>query len=414
MNLPLFIARRMTPDSGDNRPGIMVRIASAAVSISLAVMLLSIAVIRGFKTEISRRLVGFAAHTEVADIRSMHSMESAPVTPTPVLEKLLTDRPGLLSIAPYAAKGGIVRTDDGMQGILLKGIDPRYDTRFLASLLVEGELPRCGDSVRHKDVLLSLPAARRLNVAPGDKVELLFVEEDAAPRRDRFKVSGLYVSGMAEIDDLLAVTDIRNVQRLMGWTRGEVSGYELMTTSLAEAASFSAQLNRDLLYAEDEETVNLVATSIMQRYPWIFDWLRTHDVNAVVILTIMLLVALFNMTSVLLISVLERTRMIGLLKALGMNDVQLQRVFLCRAGFIMLRGMVWGNLIALTLCLVQRYGHVVKLDAAGYLLSEVPVSLGVGWWLGVNAGAALLILLLLALPAWMVSFVRPDESIRYE
>ncbi len=248
----------------------------------------------------------------------------------------------------------------------------------------------------------------------GDKVEMLFIESDATPRRDRFKVSGIYFSGMAELDDRLAVTDIRNVRRLTGWENGEVSGYELMLDEGTDRELFTRALNRALLYSDLEEVENLTASSIEQRYPTLFDWLRTHDVNAAVILTIMLIVALFNMISVLLILVLERTRMIGLLKALGMTDGQLQRLFLCRAAFIILKGMAWGNAVALLFCLGQRYGHFLKLDAAGYLLSEVPIAVEWSWWLGVNLGAAAVILLLLTLPTYLVSYVRPDESIRYE
>ena len=172
--------------------------------------------------------------------------------------------------------------------------------------------------------------------------------------------------------------------------------------------------NLDLLYNGPEGLENLVFRSVQERYPAMFDWLRTHDVNAAVILGIMLLVALFNMISALLILVLERTRMIGLLKALGMNNRTLQKIFLYRATFITLKGVMWGNLVALGLCLAQKWGHVVKLNASGYLLSEVPIALDWGWWLGVNLGAVAVILLLLSLPTSIVSRIRPEQTIRYE
>lgn len=414
VNLAYFIARRIARPSEGNRPGVMVRIATAAVALSLTVMLLSMAVITGFKREVSRKIVGFAAHVVVTDIRSVHSMESNPVRPSEALERLLSDRPGCRSAVPYVDKGGIVRTSDGMQGVLLKGIGTDYDTRFLQEILIEGELPRVGDSTRTKDLLLSRDVARKLKVGTGDKVEMLFIESDASPRRDRYRVSGIYYSGMAELDDRLALTDIRNVRRLQNWDSGEVSGYEITIGENDDRETFSRALNLSLLQSDLEEAENLIAASIEQRYPTLFDWLRTHDINAAVILTIMLVVALFNMVSVLLILVLERTRMIGLLKALGMSDAQLQRIFLYRAAFIIAKGMVWGNVMGLALCLVQRFGHVVKLDASGYLLSEVPIAVEWSWWIGVNLGTAAVILLLLTLPTYLVSYVRPDESIRYE
>jgi len=416
VNLPLFIARRIARPSEENRPGVMVRIATLAVAVSLAVMLLSLAVITGFKREVTRKIAGFSAHVEVTGRSALYryTSSSQPVRRTEALEKLLRESPGCRTAAPFAAEGGIMKTPEAMQGILLKGVDAAYDWSFMREVLVEGELPRTGDSVRTKDVLLSRMAARKLQVKPGDKVEMLFIESDAAPRRDRFKVSGLYDSGMEEMDNLLAFTDLRNVQRLLGWRADEVSGYELWLDDLHGADPFADRLAAELFLSQLPEAENLGVDSISERFPMLFDWLRTHDVNAVVILTIMLVVALFNMISALLILVLERTRMIGLLKALGMNDGQLQRIFLYRASFIILKGMTWGNAVGLALCLIQKYGHVMKLDASGYLLSEVPIAVEWGWWLALNFGTAALILLLLSLPAYIVSYIRPEQSIRYE
>ena len=416
MNLPLFIARRIARPSEENRPGVMVRIATLAVAVSLAVMLLSLAVIVGFKREVTRKIAGFSAHVEVVDGSSLYlyTPSARPVLRTEGLEKLLRECPGCRTATPFAVKGGIMKTPEAMQGILLKGVDGTYDWSFMREVLVEGDLPRTIDSVRTKDVLLSRKAARKLQVKPGDKVEMLFIEADAAPRRDRFKVSGLYDSGMEEMDNLLVFTDLRNVQRLLGWGADEVSGYELRLDDLREADPFADRLAEELGLSQLPEAGQLQVSSIPERFPLLFDWLRTHDVNAAVILTIMLVVALFNMTSALLILVLERTRMIGLLKALGMSNGQLQRIFLYRASFIILKGMAWGNAIGIALCLIQKYGHFMKLDASGYLLSEVPIAIEWGWWSALNIGTAALILLLLTLPTYIVSYIRPEQSIRYE
>ena len=248
----------------------------------------------------------------------------------------------------------------------------------------------------------------------GDRVEMLFVEAGDTPRRDRFKVAGIYSSGMDEMDNTVILTDLRNVQRLSDWAPDEISGYEVFTDDLAGADDFARRLGHTLLYDEDDATANLAVTSVTELYASIFDWLRAHDVNAAVIIVIMLVVAFFNMTSALLILVLERTRMIGLLKAFGMRNGQLRQVFLWRASFITLRGLAWGNAVGLGLCFVQRYFHVVRLSSEGYLLSEVPISLGWGWWLALNAGAVAAIVALLVVPTYIVSTVKPDESIRYE
>ena len=210
------------------------------------------------------------------------------------------------------------------------------------------------------------------------------------------------------------LTDIRNVQRLSDRAPDEISGYEIMTRDLASADDFAGRLDRALLYDDDPATDNLVAMSVGMQYANIFDWLKAHDINAAVIIVIMLAVAFFNMTSALLILVMERTRTIGLLKALGMRNAALRRVFLYRAAFVAVRGLAWGNGIGLALCFLQRWTGLVKLDAEGYLLSEVPIGLEWGWWLLLNAGVLAAIVVLLTIPASIVSTVKPSEAIRYE
>ncbi|WP_303272698.1 ABC transporter permease [uncultured Alistipes sp.] len=415
MNLPFFIARRLASSSSGNKPGVMERIAVVSVALSVAVMLLSLAVIVGFKREVVRNLTGLASHAVVTDIRGVSAPDSEPVRRTAALEELLRSVEGFASMAPYAARSGIVRTPDAVQGVLLKGVDTTYDWAFLGRCLRAGALPRVGDSLRTKDVLLSEMLARRLKLGVGDKVEMLFVEGSGMrPRRDRFRISGLYATGMDETDELLAFTDLRNVQRLADWQPDEVSGYELRTDDFAQSDDFARRVALRLLYDDGDEAQNLTVTSLRELYPAIFDWLAAHNVNAVVIVGIMLVVAFFNMASALLILVLERTRMIGLLKALGMRNGPLRRLFLYRAAFIALRGMAWGNGVGLLLCAVQQWFHVVKLDSEGYLLSEMPIALEWGWWLLLNAGVLAVIVLLLVLPTYIISSVKPEQTIRYE
>ena len=235
-----------------------------------------------------------------------------------------------------------------------------------------------------------------------------------SPRRDRFKVSGIYATGMDEFDRSVAMTDLRNVQRLADWSSEEVSGYEVTLADFLQAEDFSRRLNDMLLDSDREAFWDLTARSAQERFPTVFDWLKTHDVNAAVILVIMVVVAVFNMATALLTLVLERTRMIGLLKTMGMNNASLRRIFLYRALMLILRGVVWGNAIGLGICLLQYYFHLIPLDPEGYMLSEVPVAFGVGWWLALNAGVVAVILTLLMLPASIISQVKPVEAIRYD
>ena len=280
-------------------------------------------------------------------------------------EELIRTTEGFVSLAPYAVKGGIVRTADAVQGVMLKGVDGDYDWSSFGQWLVEGELPRVGDSLRTKELLLSARTARLLGVHAGDKVEMLFVAGDERPRRDRFKVSGLYSTGMEELERT-ALTDLRNVQRLSGWSSGEVSGYDLFLGDVRQADRLAEAVNDALLRSDLPETDGVVAVSVGERYPAVFDWLKAHDVNAAVVIAVMVAVAFFNMASALLILVLERTRMIGLLKAMGMENRRIRRIFLYRAAFIVGRGLLWGNLAAGLLCWLQARFHLLRLDPAGY------------------------------------------------
>ena len=344
----------MAQPAPGNKPGVMERIAVVSVALGMAVMILAMAVIMSFKREVARKMTGFAAHVAVTDIRGVNALDAQPVRRSAHVEELIRRTDGFVAMAPYAVKGGIVRTADAVGEVMLKGVEADYDWSYFREWLVAGELPRVGGEVRTKDILLSRTLADKLLLGVGDKVEMLFVEPGEMPRRDRFKVAGVYESGMEEMDGVVVVTDIRNVQRLSEWGPDEISGYEILTRSLAGADTFARTLGRTLLYDDAEDSENLAVTSVRERYANIFDWLKAHDVNAAVVIVIMLVVAFFNMTSALLILVLERTRMIGLLKAFGMRNGCLRRIFLWRAALVTLRGLAWGNAAGLGLCLVQK------------------------------------------------------------
>ena len=412
-NLPaeLFIARRTSRSAGsgaEGRTGIMERIAVISVALSVAVMTVALAVTSGFKREISQRLSGLGAHITVTALGS-DPASPAPVTRNELAESGMAALDDVASVRAFDSKGGVVRSQESMQGIILKGLDGGYRGTFFERCLTEGELPRTGGE-RTKDILLSLTTARRLAVRTGDKVEMIFIDDDQGARRDRFRVSGIYSTGMEELE-ALALTDIRNVQRLCGRTDGEVAGYEIMLGGFDRIDRATEQVGDVLAGSSDEY---LRVRNIVEQYPNIFDWMRTYDVNTAVIIGMMLAVALFNMITALLITVLERTRMIGILKSFGMTDGALQRLFLYRSAAITLRGVAWGDAVGLGLCAVQWLWHPVKLDSAGYLLSQVPVCV-VPWHLAaLNAGAAVVIVAAMALPAQLTARIKPEQSIRYE
>ena len=414
INTELFIARRIAASKGGAGRGVMIRIASLTVGIGMAVMIVSLAVITGFRNEITGKLIGFGAHVQVVNLDGNNSLETNPIPRNPILEKHLSEIPDFAAAHPFAIEGGILKTDETMQGIMLKGVDRDYDWSFFEQNLREGELPRVGDSLRTKDILISTTLARLMKLKVDDRVEMLFIREGRSPRRDRFKISGLYDSGFEELDKMVIPTDIRNVQRLNGWDSTQITGYEVTTDAFSQLDRFADEVYDVLVQTDPIGEESLMAVSIREKFPNLFDWLQAHNVNVAVIITIMLLVALLNMISALLIILLERTRMIGVLKALGMNNRSLQKIFVIRSAFIVLRGMFWGNIAGVALCLLQAQTHLVKLNQSGYFLSSVPIELNWDWWIGLNAGTFILIVALMTVPTLIVSRIRPDVTIRYQ
>lgn len=414
LNTEFFIARRIASRSAGDNNNVMVRIASITVAIGIAVMIVAMAVISGFRSEITGKLLGFGSHVQVVNLDGNNSYETVPIVRDPLMESKIGSLKGFESAHPYAVKGGILKSPDAMQGIMLKGVDERFDWSFFRDNLIEGELPRVSDSIRTKDILLSASLARMMQSGVGQPIEILFIQSDRPPRRDRFKVSGIYDSGFAEMDKLVVPTDIRNVQRLSGWDSSQITGYEVSTTDFSRLEPFAQSVYHTIVNDPMLANSNLKVVTIEEKFPNLFDWLKAHNVNAMVIIIIMLLVALLNMISALLIILLQRTRMIGVLKALGMTNRALQKMFLIRSSFIILRGMLWGNIAGLGLSLVQYFTHAIKLDSTGYFLTHVPIKLEMWWILALNAGTFIVILALLAIPAMIISYIRPDTTIRYQ
>ncbi len=411
-NTELFIARRIGRQSEGNSRGVMVRIAIATTAVSLAVMIVAVAVIMGFRNEISAKISGFGGHLRISALDYGLSAESKPIRIDSALEQDIAGIPGFRSIAPFALKGGLIKTDEATQGIMLKGVGEGYDWSFFEGYMQEGVLPRVGDTVRHKDIIISRSVARMLKLGVDDRVEMLFVHGDRPPRRDRFRVSGIYSSGLEEMDRHFVLTEVANVQRLNGWDVDQITGYEVATTDIRRLDGFEKEAYVRTL--EHENEIPLMVRSIYGEYPQLFDWLKTHDVNAVVIITIMLVVALFSMISALLIILLERTSMIGILKALGMKNGSVRKIFVLRSAYILTVGLLIGNAFGIGLALLQKFTNIAKLDESGYFLSSVPIDLGWEWIVGLNIGTLVVILALLVFPTNIVSRITPEKTIRYQ
>ena len=297
---------------------------------------------------------------------------------------------------------------------MLKGVDSLYDLRFFEQYLVEGELPRIGREPRSRDVMLSADVAQKMDIGVGERIEMLFVDTDDGLLRDRFVVSGLFKTGLDMIDNTLVISDIRNVERFYVNGKSAVTGYELWLDEGVDVEMYSDVLNTDFMNLYFEHEINAEAFTMQTIYPNLFGWLATHDVNALFITIIMIIVALLNMTTALLIIVLERQMMIGELRAMGMSRWSVVKVFIYRALFIVMRGVGWGTLIGIALVVVQALCGVVPLPADGYILSTVPVAMCWLLWLVAVVVASVLTMIVMILPALYAAKVSPAKAIRYE
>ena len=375
-------------------------------------MLVALSVISGFKDAMHQQLTGLEAHITVEPSGSYGSLEELPLTLNADFEAKVAEFDHFISITPFTSRAGIVKSNTAMQGAFLRGVTEGYDSLFFRSVLVEGTLPRIGTEERKKDLLISQTLANLLEVGVGDKVEFIFTSPTSPIRRDAYKVSGIYSTGIASMEQGLAITDQRNVQRLYGWEENKVSGYMIMADGVEHMEELCGNVRAEAYMTGDEELWRTL--SISNTYPQLFDWLATHEINGIVIIVIMLAVALLNMVSALLIIIFERIRMIGTLKSLGMRNRSVQRVFLLCGLRIILSGLLWGNIIGGGLLALQHFTHLIKLDPAAYLLSAVPVGFEWSWWIGLNVGLPAVLLLLLMVPVAITSRVRPDQTLRYQ
>ncbi len=404
-NLAQYIAGRSTSSQGA-----MVRIATAAVAVSIAVVVITLSVILGFKEQISALVSGTMSDITISNPYGERQSELHPLFDSEELRELLATTGNVAHIERYALRNCVVRGEESAMGIALKGIGDEAEVALFSERLEEGIFPRM-EEARRKELLLSQSVAEKIGAECGDRVELLLMEGET-PRRELFKVCGIYRSALGETGAELALTDIRNVQKLNGWDGSQISGYAIRLCD-GDLADESADIINLRLMREYEGEESLFAVSSRERHADIFGWLETHDVNAAVILTIMLIVAIFNMVTALLILVLERTRMIGTLKALGMQNGVLRRIFTHRAMRIVALGTAIGNVVALGLLVAQKYLHLVKLDESGYFLGEVPVALNAGWIVAVNILFIAIIFVVTHLATSIVGRIKVADAIKY-
>ena len=413
MNTEFNIARRLSSRREGHRAGIMERVATIATTISLAVIIVTLSVVVGFKQNIDELLTGTSADIVVTAPQSRGIVSPVTLSRSESIERYF-ERVDVERYSAYLAKEAVIKSDDNIVGVMLKGVDSLYDSRFIENHIIEGTLPRLSGEPRSKDIILSRKVAQSMDVGVGDRIEMVFVDGESGLLRDRFAVSGIFETGVDVIDNVLVISDIRNVERFYDRSGNRVTGYEIWLKPEADAEVVAEQLNDNFFELYFEKEINAEAFTINSVYPHLSGWLATHDVNALFITIIMIIVALLNMTTALLIIVLERQRMIGELRAMGMRRGGVVRIFVFRALFIISRGVIFGAIIGIALSLVQHFFAVVPLPSEGYILTTVPAALCWGRWLVAIVSTVVITLIMMILPAMLATRVSPSKAIRYE
>lgn len=414
MNLELFIARKIHTLQGENSKGTpaAVRIAMVGIALGLAVMILSVAIIVGFKKEVRSKVIGFGSHMTITNFERNNSFETTPIATSDTLLAELRAFPGIKHVATYATKPGILKTETDVQGIVLKGLSKDYDFSFFAKNLKEGELPDFSTKRTSTEVLLSRHLSNLLRLQVGDSFLTYFVGENIRARK--FHIKGIYETGFEEYDKAFVIADLRQVRRLNGWAEDQVSGVELIVDTYDDLDEMAEALYFFLANRHDREGNTLYSRSVKELNPMLFEWLNALDINVVVILVLMLAVAGFTMISGLLIIILERTNMIGILKAMGESNASIQKVFLYVSFFLIGKGMLWGNIIGLSICYVQARWRIVKLDATDYYIDAVPIDLTLSAWALLNICTLLATAAMMLGPSFLITKINPAKTIRFE
>ena len=417
MNFPLFIARRIYSDHiGDqqkvSKPAI--RIAVAGVAIGLAVMIISVYVVLGFKHTIRDKVVGFGSHIQVANFYTLQSSAiDQPIAIGDSMINVLKKTEGVKHVQRFAMKQGILKTDNDFLGVMFKGVGPEFDSTFIHKNMVEGSIPHFSDQQSTNRILISKDMANKLRVKAGDRIFAYFIG-DGGVRTRRFTISGIYQTNLAQYDKTTCFCDLYTARKLNAWTDDMVTGAELTVNDFKQLSTTANDIINRVNRTQDKYGNTFSSKTIRELSPQIFSWLDLLDLNVWIILAIMTAVAVVTMISGLLIIILERTTMIGVLKALGARNSTVRHTFLWFAAFIIGKGLLIGDALALALILLQKFTGFAKLDPQTYYVDVVPVELDWMLIVALNVATMLIALFVLIAPSYLVSHIHPAKSMRYE
>lgn len=411
MNYELFIAKRIiaAKQYKNSVSSPIIKIAIAAIALGIIIMMIAIATGVGLQHKIKEKISGFNGHVQISSYEDNNSQITInPVSTEQDFYPNFTSVEGVSNVQTYATKGAVIRTESDFEGIILKGVSNDYNWSFFKEYLIEGELLTFNGEMS-SDVLISKTTADRLGFKLGDTFNTFFVKDDPskAPNARVFKIKGIYRSGFQEFDESYVMADIKQIQRLNKWEQDQVGGFEILLDDFDEL-----EFKGNEIYENVASTLN--AETIGEKYPAIFEWLALFDTNIYVILGIMILIAGINMITALLVLILERTQMIGILKALGNDNWSIRKIFLYNAAYLIAVGLFWGNLIGIGLLLAQKYFGFIRLNPETYYVDKAPVYLDLSYLVLLNLGTLVLCLLMLLIPSYIVSKISPVKAIKFD
>jgi lipoprotein-releasing system permease protein len=407
MNLDLFIAKRIIFNRDlsfgkMSRP--VIRISVLAIALGIAVMIISVSVLTGFQKQITEKVIGFGAHIQITPYDNNSSLQTPPVSRNQPFYASLNSVPGVKHVQVFATKGGIIKTPSDIGGIVLKGVDSDYDWSYFSSKIVAGNIFSASDTGKKNNIIISRQTANKLKFNVGDNLIMYFIQQP--PRVRKFTVCGIYQTGLEDFDTKFGFVDIRHIQKLNDWDSTQVAGFEVLVNNFEDLDQVAQEVANNVDYSFSVQTIK-------QLYSQLFDWLNLQDVNVIVILVMMVTVGLINMITALLILILERTNMIGILKALGASNWSLRKIFLANALYLIFRGLLFGNIFGIGLCILQQHYGLIKLDQSSYYVSQVPININYLYILLLNAGTALVCVCFLVVPSYLITKITPIKAIRF-
>ncbi|MFO8087879.1 MAG: FtsX-like permease family protein [Bacteroidales bacterium] len=405
LNFEQFVAFRMLKKDRENFSRPIIRIAITAIALGVAIMLIATAVVTGFQKSVTEKVTGFSSHIQVVSYNNNKSWQIDPIDKHQNFLKELEKNPDIKHIQAFGLKAGILKHQDQILGSVLKGVDQQYDWSFIQENLIRGKLPHITDSAKSNEIIISSYHARKLHLDTGQSVLMYFVQDP--PRYYKFDITGIYSSGIEELDQRFILCDNRYIQNLNNWNEEQVAGYEIFLHDINKLEEYTT-------YIYEQSSFDLKVENINTLNPQIMDWLEMLNTNVVIILSLMLIVSAITMVSTLLILILEKTAMIGVFKAMGSTNRSIRNIFLMNTLYIAGKGLLWGNIIGLSILLIQKLTGVISLDEATYFMAYAPVNFNIIHILLINTGTLLTCLIFMLFPAYMVSRISPVNAIRFE